>query len=402
METFKIALVSDWFYPKIGGIETHIHELALKLVDIGHEPHVITHAVRNGGAADDQHFPYSVHRFKASIYISRLGAGAGFSMIRRINDLYKEQGFDITHVHSLFSPLALITSYISRGIRGVPVVATSHSMLGSSRLGFMYKPVLRFMTRKIDVFIAVSSVVAEDTRRLLGGSLKGREVVTVHNAIDTEYWRPPSPGEREEARRKLGAEDEIIVGVVARLTRRKRVDIIPRLARRLGRRAVFIVAGDGPRRRFLEEEAARLRVKDRVRLLGFVPRDTVRELLWASDVFLSPGELEACPIAVIEAQASGVPVVGRNRSGVSDIVVHGETGMLFDDFEGALSSLDLIIGDSRMRRRMSLAARRRAVENFSWSVTIRRVLDAYGKALSMADTVDRRMLLYKAWRRVKG
>ncbi|MDK2384681.1 MAG: glycosyltransferase, partial [Candidatus Korarchaeota archaeon] len=326
---------------------------------------------------------------------------AGLGMMRRINDLYKEQGFDVTHAHSLFSPLAMLTSYVSRGIRDVPVVATNHSILGSPRLGFAYRPLVRFMARKVDVFIAVSSVVAEDTRRLLGGSLGDRNIMVVHNGIDTGFWRPPSPGERGEARRRLGVDDRLVVGVVARLTRRKRVDLVPELASRLGSEVVFLVAGDGPQREELLERAERLGVRDRIVLLGFVPRERVREVLWASDVFLSPGELEACPIAVIEARAAGVPVVGRNRSGVGDIVVQGETGLLFDEVWEAAEHLSLLLGDEAARRRMAAASRRRAEEAFSWASVAGRSLEAYRRALEAASEVDRHMLLHRAWLRVR-
>ncbi len=402
METLKVALVSDWFYPKVGGVETHIHELALRLQGMGHEPHVITHIAAAQGLHDGWKPPYPVHRFKAAIYVKRLHVGAGLGMMRKVNDLYKEIGFDVTHAHGLFSPLAMLTSYVSRGIRDVPVVATNHSLLGSPRLGFAYKRLVRFMARKVDVFIAVSSVVAEDTRRMLGGSLGERRLVVIHNGVDTGFWRPPSSEERSEARRRLGVEDRLVIGVVARLTRRKRVDLIPRLAERLGGEAVFLMAGDGPERSMLEEMVRERGVEGRVIMLGFLPREKVREVLWASDVFLSPGELEACPIAVIEAQSAGIPVVGRNRSGVGDIVVHGETGFLFDSLDEAAGYLETLLANRSLRGRMAAAARRRAVERFSWESVVNRILEAYREAMDMASSIDRHMLLHRAWMRVKG
>lgn len=134
MESLKIAIASDWFYPpKIGGIESHIDELSRNLLLRGHEPpHVLTHDYRYMKPyVDDSPYP-PVHRFAGTFYFRSYHSSVGFSQLWRINELYKEMNFDITHVHSIYSPpFSVAVSDVSRGLRNVPpVVATNHSFYG--------------------------------------------------------------------------------------------------------------------------------------------------------------------------------------------------------------------------------------------------------------------------------
>ncbi|NJE84655.1 glycosyltransferase family 1 protein [Thermococcus sp. CX2] len=408
MESLKIAIVSDWFFPKIGGIETHIDDLARNLLEIGHEPYVITHDYRYLKPYKDN-FPYTVRRFSASMYLKNYHVSLGPNQLWKINELYKEVGFDITHVHSIYSPLSIAVANLSRGVRGVPVVATNHSFYGNPKVDFILGPMLRHYLRRVDSFIAVSTPVAEDTKKLLGKRLNGRPVVVVPNGIDVEKWRPPEPEEREKAREMLGLSDEIALLYIGRMTERKQAHRLPfvissalKLSGLSKDKIRLIAVGNGAMRPKLEENLHITGLAERTVLFDFLPREKVRELYWAADVVLMPGMLEAFPIVGLEASATGRAIVGRNESGLSDLIVDGLTGFLGNSEEELSQKLAEVISNGDIIERIGREARKRAEREFSWKVVLEKLLDVYKTTLDAVDGADKRYILYRILRGSKG
>ncbi|ASJ14304.1 glycosyltransferase family 4 protein [Thermococcus radiotolerans] len=406
MESLKIAIASDWFYPKIGGIESHIDELARNLVLMGHEPYVLTHDYRYMKPYVDS-FPYHVVRFPATLYFKKYHSSVGFSQFWKINEFYKEIGFDITHVHSIYSPLAVAVSKISRGIRNVPVVATNHSFYGRPSLDFLIGPFIRHHLKRIDTFVAVSTPVAEDTRNLLGNKLNGRPVLVVPNGIDVKKWRPPEPEEREKARRDLGVRDEIVVLYLGRMTERKQAHRIPMMMREALKwsgvpknKVRLVMIGNGPMRPVLERNLRETGIGEITELYDFMERGRLLPLYWAADLVLMPGILEAFPVVGLEAMATGNPVIGRNESGLSDMVLNGITGLLAVSEEGMAKNLAEAFQNREKLIAMGVEARRRAEKEFSWDVVLRRLMRVYRCTMEMGESVDRLYLLYKAMRRL--
>ncbi len=401
MESLKIAIASDWFYPKIGGIESHIDELARNLALMGHEPYVLTHDYRYMKPYIDS-FPYPVLRFPGTLYFRKYHSSVGFTQFWRINELYKELDFDITHVHSIYSPLAIAVSKISRGIRNVPVVATNHSFYGKPPLDSLIGAFVRHHLKRIDTFVAVSTPVAEDTRNLLGEKLRGRPVIVVPNGIDVKRWRPPEPEERENARKSLGVRDEIVVLYLGRMTERKQAHRIPLMIKgalkKSGipkRKVRLVMIGDGPMRPLLEKNLRETGIGEITELYNFIERGRLLPLYWAADMVLMPGILEAFPVVGLEAMSTGRPVIGRNESGLSDMIVHGITGLLAESEEGMMENLAVSFQDRERLIAMGTEARKRAEKEFSWDVVLRKLLRIYKRTIDMRDEVDRRYVFYK-------
>lgn len=405
----RIAIASDWFYPKIGGIEAHMDELARQLLDAGHEPHVITHDYRHLAPYSDG-FPYQVHRFRGSVYLKDYHISLSPGQLLEINGLYKSLGFDITHVHSIYSPFSIAVANLSRGIRGVPVVATNHSFFGEPKMGGVIRALLRYYLRRMDAFIAVSSPVAEDTRRLLGRSLGDRIVTTIPNGIDVEYWRPAEEEEREKARIRLNIrDDEIALLYVGRMTERKQAHRLPMVILRAlemckmsKNRIKVIIIGNGPMKASLEKNLEITGLRERTILMDFMPREELREIYWAADVVLMPGMLEAFPIVGLEASATGKLIVGRNESGLSDLIVDGQTGFLSHSEAELSQKLAVVLSETELIPKMGREARARAEREFSWEIVLKRLLEVYKIAMDRADELDNKYLLYRAIRRNAG
>jgi len=134
-----------------------------------------------------------------------------------------------------------------------------------------------------------------------------------------------------------------------------------------------VFAGDGPLRADLEACARRAGLGDRLRLLGF--RSDLARIYAALDVVVLPSHSEGMPLAALEAMAAARPVVASQVGGLPEVVVDGETGLLFPpgNRRALVEALGALLADPGRRRRLGLSGRRRYEERF----TLARMADAY-------------------------
>lgn len=168
--------------------------------------------------------------------------------------------------------------------------------------------------------------------------------------------------------------DTLVAGTAGRLVpvknHRALLDALQRLQQR-GITPMLLVAGDGPLRDGIAQQAAALGLERQVRLLGHRP--DIETVLAALDVFVLPSASEGLPNTVLEAMASGVPVVATHVGGVDELVEHGETGLLTPPgATGALArAIEDLLRDPARRAAMAAAARRRARAEFDLDAMIR-------------------------------
>jgi type III pantothenate kinase len=182
------------------------------------------------------------------------------------------------------------------------------------------------------------------------------KIRVIPNGVDVDHFAPGEPG--------AARTDPFRFAIVGRLEPRKGVDLAISALTRVPN-ATLDVVGDGESRAELEASARMLGVMDRVRFHGAV--DDVRPLVADADAVVCSSRTEGLGIALLEAMAMGIPVVGFAVGGVPESVVHGVTGLLAP--EGDVEALAARMRDataSRDRvRTMGEAARARVVERFS-------------------------------------
>ncbi len=236
------------------------------------------------------------------------------------------------------------------------------------------------------VFVAISQWTADYTRRVLSELGLRRQADTVRVVplgTDPEQFQPGLP--TTEVRRTYGLDGGPWILTVARLDWHKGFDTVIRAlpaVRAAHPRVRYAIAGVGECRPYLERLVADLQLGDAVRFLGFVPEADLPALYNAVDVFALVSRrydllVEGFGIAVMEASASGVPVLAGREAGLIDAVRDGETGFLVDPYSPAAvaEGLNRLLADPALRQRLGTAGRRAVETYFNWDRVVRDIED---------------------------
>ena len=379
----KVALLSDCYLPRLGGIEVQVHDLAARLIDRGHEVVVFTatpgsHGERGGFV--DQVDGVPVHRLALRLPFELPVNPLAPRLLRhRLAD----GGFDVAHVHmGVVSPFAVDCARVSTGL-GLPTAMTWHCMLGPLEPVFRAAGHVRTWATCGVAMSAVSAVAAEPLQRIVGSA---GVVNVLSNGIDVDRWAT-SAG--EASAREAGGGVRVVSAM--RLAARKRPLPLLRIMARV--RALvpadivmsLEILGEGPDRRRLQRFVAAHDMSGWVHLPGRVTRHQLRQTYTAADIFVAPAPLESFGIAALEARTVGLPVVGRWGSGVQEFVTDGLNGYLAADDEAMAVSLARLVTDAELRGSMTAYNRSTPPEQ-SWD----RILDGaeaeYRRAIALAGS----------------
>jgi len=242
----------------------------------------------------------------------------------------------------------------------------------------------RIAHRFTDACIAPANHMADDYARTIG--ISRNDVQVIHNGVDVNRFRG---ADRSAARAALGLDAaDFVIGFVGRLDD---VKDIPGLVRILApvREAIgaasprvrLLVVGDGEARSAAERLAADVGVSADVVFAG--RRGDVPRCLAAMDVYLQPSFYEGHSIAILEAMASGLPVVSTCVGGTPEIVVHGETGYLHApaDYAALAGAVLELYRQPDARAAMGRAGRERVIKYFSVATMVERYEDLYRRIL---------------------
>ena len=371
----KVALISDCYLPRLGGIEVQTHDLALQLIAAGHQVEVFT-ATR--GAAGEMHGAVTI---VDGVPVHRLAARMPWELPvnpfapRELRRRLTSGGFDVAHVQTgVVSPFAWDATRVTVSM-GLPTAMTWHCMLAGMTPVFDAARFVHRWARRGVAMSGVSAVAATPLRRLVGPAAT---VGVLPNGIDVARWsvgavvREPGP---------------LRLVTAMRLAARKRpsalIDLVAEAGRQAGAGALTLtILGEGPDQR---KVAASVRQQglDWVSLPGRVSRDELRERYADSDVYLSPTRLESFGIAALEARTVGLPVIGRSGSGVSEFVTDGVNGLVVDGDDAMSEAI------ARLARHPDDVSRMRAfnVENppdQRWEAVAAVAVGEYERAIALA------------------
>jgi glycosyltransferase involved in cell wall biosynthesis len=357
----KVALVVDHFLPRVGGIELHVADLARQLHARGHAVSVIS---ATPGPADLDGIP--VHRLSGPL-LPHFEILCHLRPLNELRALLQRENFSVVHAHSsIVSPLSYAATYFCHQL-GIPSILTAHSLFGPHRPAFRTANYVF----KLTAWCRRLTTVSEASARALRQISRRDDVSILPNGIDLADWQQ-TPEDHDELR----------VTSVMRLNVKKRpqdlVRAIPQIKRLLPAeiRPKFAVIGDGPYRSHLERMARRLGIEQDIEFLGFLPRTEIQKVFRKTDLFVLPTINEAFGIAVLEARCAGLPVVARSNCGVSDIIQHGEHGLLAGDCDQFASCIAELLMAGETRHRMSQSGQQGLCQ-FDWRCVIERHLETY-------------------------
>lgn len=312
--------------------------------------------------------------------------GTGFRVVvpraRHIEDQLESFNPDLVHVlHPLTLGLVAVHCADTLGIASIASYHTQyHLYLPFYRLGWLKGPMwayTRWLFNKFDIILSPSQSVAQ---MMAEGGIE--RVGIFDRGVDTHTFSPL--WRRESWRRQFTGSDtgRKIVLYVGRLYRDKNIHAITRHLRSIPD-AVFVFVGDGP----LKKQLRRALPGGSVFFTGRLTGDELSIAFASSDIFLFPSKTEGCPNVVMEAVASGLPVVGIDSYGVRDIVNQGQCGMLYNPGdERTIPRLlaSLVHGDT-LRNRLSRNARTFA-ENKPWHRVFDNLMHHYRRAAVQGRT----------------
>ncbi len=287
-------------------------------------------------------------------------AGLDWTLPFKIRGVIKRSRPGIVHMHNVVPAFYGIMGARLAGVKGL--VLTQHGSLPkSARL----QRGLQFLAGNLKKAVAVS----ENTRFYLKDhyGLSGKKVEMITNGVDIRAYER-NDERREEVKSELGLQGSFVYGHVARLSEEKDqmtlIHAFSELARRINN-VKLVIVGEGPAGPALLELAERLRVREHIVFAG--AQANVPLYMNIFDVFVLSSVREGTPLTILEAMASGIPVIATKVGGVPDIISDGIDGILVPP-KHPLRMVDAMIDlavRSDMRRAFGVAARKKVSEKYS-------------------------------------
>lgn len=353
--TYRIGIVC---YPTVGGSGVVATELGKKLARKGHRIHFISSSMPY--RLDECHDRISFHEVEVNQYAVFRYPPYDLALASKIAEVARRVGLDIIHAH--YAVPHAVCAYLAKKMVGrLKVVTTLH---GTDITVLGYDPTLqeaiRFGIEQSDAVTCVSCSLAEQTRALIGTD---REIIPIHNFINEAEYHCQDRSFRDKL--NLSPKEKVIIHI-SNFRPVKRVDDVIHTFRKVlsYEKAKLLLVGDGPEKTTAFRLVHRLGLEKDVIFFG--KQDSIAPILSASDVLILTSEKESFGLVLLEAMASGVPVVATNTGGIPEVVVNDKTGFLCNvgDTDEMAEKIILLLGDADLRKKMGLAGLRRVEEVF--------------------------------------
>lgn len=372
---FRIAVVTETYFPEINGVAKTLHRMVNDLVEDGND--ILLFRPRQG---------LKDHAYSRKGYREVLMAGCripmysdmrfGFPAKRILRRHFKSEKPDIVHVVTE-GPLGWSAVRAAKDL-GIPVVSdfrtNFHSYANYYRLGFARKLVENYLKR-LHNRTAITLTPSQDLADRLSG--QGYDNVRlVSRGIDAELFHP---SKKDSGLRKLWgiSEGQLAVLYVGRIAAEKNIDLAVKTFRKIQESipdAKMILVGDGPKKNILEKTNPDLI------FVGLKKGEDLAKHYASGDLFLFPSMTETFGNVVLEAMASGLPVVAYDYAAAGSYVEHGVSGFLpgFGKEQEFVDMSCFLAGNTVLKRKIGGKARKAAM-NCTWEKVTRSLREIYGE-----------------------
>ena len=367
-------IVTNDFPPRPGGIQTFVHNMAVRMPAGRIVVYASTWRDGREAARFDAEQPFQVVRDRSSMLLPTP------RVTRRAAEILRAEDCGSVWFGAA-APLGLMAPALRR--------AGAERLLGMTHgheAAWAQLPGSRQLLRRIGAGTDTLTYLGEYTRSRIAaavGPKAAARMVQVPPGVDEKTFHPDSGG--AEVRARLGLTDRPVVVCVSRLVPRKGQDTLIRALPGVLARipdAVLLIVGDGPYRADLERLAAGTGVADSVRFTGAVPWAELPAHYGAGDVYAMPCrtrrgglDVEGLGIVYLEASATGLPVVAGDSGGAPDAVLEGETGYVVPgrDLAALTERLLTLLQDPALRARLGARGREWVEQNWRWDLLAHRL-----------------------------
>lgn len=357
----------------MGGIEIVAYNQAKELVKKGHQVTIVSSRIGNE-PREETIDGIRVVRVKAWNFFERkYGIPYPIYSPKLILVLNKEViNADIVHVHETFYLSPFVAAILSRSNRK-ELVLTQHVGLIKVKRKFV-NLIQKIVSKTYGKFIAKSAsrilVCNPEYIRSLGYPDKTQ---FIPNAVDVKLFTPARRGEKNRIRRKYHLPiNKKIVLFVGRFVEKKGFD---KLFAARDKEYFIIFIGEGDIPKFMSKDK-------NCKFLPFMNSQKLSEFYKLSDMFCLPSHGEGFPLTILEAMASGLPIITTDHPGYSHYLDKRYVQLINPNTDKIRKSITLISGNSQVLKKMSLYSRKEAVNRFSWDSNIQGLIKLYGKVLN--------------------
>lgn len=388
------VLILSWEYPPriIGGLGRHVYHLATSLAMQGAKVHVVTkdHPGTPEYEESEGVHVYRVVRYPPDIpqeewvsWTLQFNVALMEKSVALINDL---KNINIIHAHDWL--VAHAASSLKHAYR-IPVVATVHATEFGRHQGHLPGPMNKLI-HQIEWWLTFESVRTICCSRYMRDQitdifqLPEDKVDIIPNGIDADSFRHEISVDLY--RKKYVAKGDKLVFFVGRLVYEKGVQTVieamPIILRKIPN-VTFVVAGSGPHVNQLKSLVIDLGLEGKVKFTGHIDTDALFAFYKTADLTVVPSLYEPFGMVVLESMAMGTPTIVADTGGLSEIVVHEETGLKFEpgNPESLATAMLRILTDQELVNRLTDDAMAYLGEQFNWDRIAKRTLEVYDRSI---------------------
>lgn len=383
----KVCLVTPYFAPARGGVETYTLQTCTRLRDIyGHEVIVVTTRPGHGPVLVEERTGFKTYNLPAAMKISNTPVGFGWG--RKLREIFAIELPDVINAHT---PVPFLADIAERARGHIPFVLTVHNDIEKPALpgklvtAIYYRMLGGRTIEQSDGLIATSHYYADTSRRL--GTQRSKLTIAACG-VDTDLFHPQSSGRLIDHKGGEGRRTVLFVGSMDKTHTHKGLDILIRAIAQLRDRyenILLLAVGKGdaiPRYRQL---AHKLGLDDNILFAGPVEDFELADYYCSADVCVLPStnRSEGLGLVLIEASACQRPVIGTRVGGIPCAVMGNITGLLVEpgDVKALAGAIDRVLADSELATLFGTNGHCYVKEHFTWDASAEATNDALLRAV---------------------
>jgi len=383
----KILQITPFFFPSIGGIENYVYNLSTNLSNKEHKITILTVNTENVQKEEIISEKVSVYRCSLNFRYHK-----GLISIEFIKRILSANDYDIYHVHIPF-PLGLEIAVVASKIHKIPLVVTHHGEYTKGNVFFslissIYSKICRNISLKyVDWILFLTSSYSVSLR--LNKKIR-KKIKIIKTGVDIQRFSAINDGAILRKKYGFTANDKIVlfVGSLSIYNRYKGVDYLIRALheiRSVNNSVKLLIVGEGKLVSELKELAKELKLEKEVIFATSVSDEELPYCYAMCDVFALPSISgpESFGIVLLEAMASGKPVIASGLPGVNDVVKDGITGYLVEpkNVKQLSQRILKIIKDVKLGKKFGRNSQRVIIEEYQWANIVEEFEELYNNAM---------------------